>query len=79
MADPIPAQKAPYQYKVEEGRSYAWCACGRSQKQPLCDGSHSGTGLSPMVYKATETKDVYFCGCKASGKKPFCDGTHSKL
>ena len=79
MADPIPAQKAPYQYKVEAGRNYAWCACGRSQKQPLCDGSHSGTGLAPMIYKATESKVVYFCGCKASAKKPFCDGTHSTL
>ena len=79
MADPIPAQKAPYQYKVEAGRNYVWCACGLSKKQPLCDGSHSGTGLSPMVYQATKTKDVYFCGCKASEKKPFCDGTHSTL
>ena len=35
MADPIPAQKAPYQFKVESGRNYFWCACGRSKKQPL--------------------------------------------
>ena len=79
MADPIAAQKAPYPYDVEAGRKYFWCACGRSKNQPLCDGSHSGTGITPVVFQATETREVFFCGCKASGKKPFCDGTHSKL
>ena len=79
MADPIPAQKAPYEYTVEAGRNYFWCACGRSQKQPLCDGSHAGTGITPVIYKATESTQVWFCGCKASGNKPLCDGTHGKL
>ena len=79
MADPIPAQKSPYQYDVEAGKNYVWCACGRSSNQPFCDGSHSGTGLTPVVYKAEESKTVWFCGCKQSGKKPLCDGTHAKL
>ena len=79
MADAVPAQKAPYLVKVEAGRSYIWCACGRSATQPFCDGSHSGTGLLPVPYKAKETKDVWFCGCKATDKKPFCDGTHNSL
>ena len=79
MTDPIPAQKAPYQIKVEAGRNYFWCACGRSTKQPLCDGSHSGTGITPTMYEAKETEDVWFCGCKASATKPLCDGTHKTL
>ena len=79
MAEPIPAQKAPYAHKVEAGRNYFWCACGRSKKQPFCDGSHAGTGITPIVYKAEETAETWFCGCKASGKKPLCDGTHNKL
>ena len=79
MTDPIAAQKAPYKTDVEAGRKYFWCACGRSQKQPFCDGSHSVTDITPVVYEATESKDVWFCGCKASGKKPLCDGTHSTL
>ncbi len=79
MAEPVLAQKAPYMVTVESGRKYFWCACGRSQKQPFCDGSHSVTDITPVVYEATESKDVWFCGCKASGKKPLCDGTHSTL
>ena len=79
MADPVPAQMEPYRYKVQAGRNYFWCACGLSQKQPLCDGSHSGTGLTPVAYKATESKDVYFCGCKATASKPLCDGSHNRL
>jgi CDGSH-type Zn-finger protein len=79
MADPIPAQKAPYGVDVQAGRTYFWCACGRSKKQPFCDGSHSGTGLQPLAYKAPEDKKLWFCGCKATAAKPFCDGTHNKL
>ncbi len=79
MTDPIVAQKAPYPLEIEAGKSYAWCACGRSQNQPLCDGSHKGTGLSPVVFKAEETKEVYFCGCKKTDNRPYCDGTHGTL
>lgn len=79
MTDPQIAQKAPFKVDVEAGKSYFWCACGRSQKQPFCDGSHKGTGLSPVKFEATEAKAVFFCGCKHSHKAPLCDGTHSKL
>jgi CDGSH-type Zn-finger protein len=79
MTDPQIAQKAPFKVDVEAGKSYFWCACGRSQKQPFCDGSHKGTGFNPVKYDATEAKAVFFCGCKHSHKAPLCDGTHSKL
>ncbi len=79
MTDAIIAQKGPYQVTLEEGKKYFWCACGRSQKQPFCDGSHEVTDIKPVLYKAEASKDVWFCGCKQSGKKPLCDGTHSKL
>lgn len=79
MAEPISPQKAPYEHRVEAGRNYFWCACGRSKKQPLCDGSHSGTDFVPVIYEATESKVVWFCGCKRSGSKPMCDGTHKSL
>ncbi|WP_259782251.1 CDGSH iron-sulfur domain-containing protein [Aestuariispira ectoiniformans] len=79
MSDPVVASKTPYSTQVEEGKSYFWCACGRSKKQPFCDGSHKGTGFTPVKYTAEKTRTVFFCGCKHSGKKPLCDGTHAKL
>jgi CDGSH-type Zn-finger protein len=79
MAEPQIAQKSPYKVEVTAGKTYFWCACGRSQKQPFCDGSHKGSEFSPVKYEAGETKSVFFCGCKHSGKTPLCDGTHSRL
>ena len=79
MTEPIPAQKVPDKTQVEAGKKYFWCACGRSKKQPFCDGSHSGTGITPVMYEAPADKDGGFCGCKATGKKPLCDGSHAKL
>ena len=79
MADSKIAQKSPYSVEVEEGKSYWWCACGRSKSQPFCDGSHNGTGLSPQEYNADKSGAVYFCGCKRTGNTPLCDGTHNGL
>ena len=79
MSDPVIAQKGPYKVDVHAGKKYAWCACGRSARQPFCDGSHKGTGHTPVVWEAPEDKTVFFCGCKNTGKRPMCDGTHSKL
>ena len=79
MTDPIIARRAPYAVEVEAGNKYFWCACGRSAKQPFCDGSHKDTDITPLVYTAEESKRVFFCGCKHSNKAPLCDGSHSKL
>ena len=35
------AGDAPIGVDVLEGKSYYWCACGKSSKQPFCDGSHT--------------------------------------
>ena len=79
VSDAVNAQKAPMPVEVEEGKNYFWCACGKSAKQPFCDGSHKDTGFSPVRYTAKASKKVFFCGCKQSAKAPLCDGTHSKL
>ena len=78
MTDPVRASNTPYAVDVEAGKSYYWCACGRSAKQPFCDGAHKDTGMTPLKFDATESKKVFLCGCKATAKQPMCDGTHSK-
>ncbi len=78
MDKPVRAADRPYIEDVVAGKKYFWCACGKSAKQPFCDGSHSGTGFSPVMYEATETKSVFFCGCKATASQPVCDGSHSR-
>ena len=78
MEKPVIVQKKPYAILEEPGTKY-WCACGRSKNQPYCDGSHKGTGISPVKVEITETKKVFWCGCKHSKKGPFCDGTHRQL
>lgn len=81
MSEPVIKQKQPYPVEVKEGESIAWCACGRSNKDPKCDGSHAkqNTGLSPKVVKMEKTGTVYLCGCKHTKNPPFCDGTHTTL
>ncbi len=79
MTEPVVAQKAPFPVEVEEGKTYFWCACGRSASQPFCDGSHKDTGITPMKYTAEASKKLFFCGCKATDKAPLCDGTHNGL
>ena len=80
MSDtPVIAQKAPYPVEVEEGKTYFWCACGRSSKQPFCDGSHKGTDFSPTKWECDADGRKFFCGCKMSEGQPFCDGSHKDL
>ena len=81
MTDPYKpevAQKSPYLMEMDPG-TYHWCACGRSKTQPFCDGSHKGSGITPLVQEITERKKVEWCGCKHSKTAPFCDGTHKRL
>lgn len=77
--DPIIAQKGPYQVELEAGKAYFWCTCGRSTRQPFCDGSHKDTGLQPMRFVPEASGTVNLCGCKQSDDMPFCDGSHNIL
>lgn len=76
MEGPVRSSDTPFPVAVEAGKSYFWCACGRSAKQPFCDGSHTGTGMTPVRHQAQAAGTLYFCGCKATGKAPLCDGSH---
>ena len=78
MAEPVIAQRAPYVLNETLGQR-SWCACGRSKSQPFCDGSHSGSGFSPITVTIDPARKVAWCGCKHTKKPPFCDGSHSRL
>ncbi len=79
MELPEAADTSPKMTELESGKTYAWCACGRSSNQPWCDGSHKGSAFSPKVFSAEESKPAAMCMCKRTGNKPFCDGTHKTL
>ena len=71
-------EKRPVVFEIEAGE-YSWCACGLSTNQPYCDGSHKGTGLSPLRFQIEEKRRVALCNCKYTKEPPFCDGIHSGL
>jgi CDGSH iron-sulfur domain-containing protein 3 len=78
VSSPARGTKQPYVVKLAPG-AYYWCACGKSKRQPYCDGSHRSTLISPMRVEASDAVEVKLCGCKQSANKPYCDCTHEKL
>jgi len=78
MSEPMSPQKSPFVLEMEPGK-YAWCACGKSQNQPFCDGSHRDTEFKPVVTEINEKKSIAWCGCKHTANQPFCDGTHNSI
>jgi CDGSH-type Zn-finger protein len=79
MTEPQVAQKAPFAIALEAGKNYYWCACGKTAKQPFCDGSQKGSEFSPKPFVAAKDGTAYLCGCKHSKNEPYCDGSHKSL
>lgn len=79
MDKPICTQKSPYVVDVEAGKTYYYCTCGKSAKQPFCDGAHKDTCFKAHAWTAEKTGKAYFCGCRASQNAPLCDGSHKEL
>jgi CDGSH iron-sulfur domain-containing protein 3 len=78
MAEPKIAAKHSMKVQLETGDHW-WCACGESESQPLCDGSHQGTSFTPLKIVVDEPKQVSLCACKRTHTAPYCDGTHRGL
>lgn len=76
MSNPIAADNKPATTNLEAGKEYFWCVCGRSKKQPFCDGSHRGTDFKPMRFVAEAAEEALLCQCKGTRNRPYCDGSH---
>lgn len=63
----------------EEAGTYFWCACGMSENQPYCDGSHKGSDFSPVKVELEEGRRMAWCTCKQSKDSPACDGSHRRF
>lgn len=70
--------RQPIRVELEEGKTYFWCECGRSETQPFCDGNHKGTPYEPLKFTAEKTESRFMCACKDTENAPFCDGSHSR-
>jgi CDGSH-type Zn-finger protein len=76
---PIEAKCEPACVNVEGGKTYAWCTCGLSEKQPFCDGKHKkieGTPYASLKVTFEKNEEVWLCQCKKTKNPPFCDGSH---
>ncbi|XP_055512794.1 CDGSH iron-sulfur domain-containing protein 3, mitochondrial-like isoform X1 [Leucoraja erinacea] len=76
----VVAAKLPFKVDLEANKLYGWCACGHSQKQPFCDGSHKSVPQAPdpVRFRLENAETVFLCGCKQTKRPPYCDGTHKE-
>ena len=47
----------PLVTELGEG-TYYWCQCGKTRTVPYCDGSHQGTGITPLAFEIKEVSHL---------------------
>mgnify|MGYP001817190307 CR=1 FL=1 len=80
MPKPEIAGREPVQMELQAGETYYWCTCGRSDKQPWCDGTHKDTlEFRSLHFEVDQPCTRAVCMCKHTSTPPFCDGTHARV
>jgi len=79
MTKPYIADTKPKPVELKAGETVWWCTCGRSKDQPFCDGSHKGSGFTPLKFTAPKDDRYFFCQCKQTKNPPLCDGSHKAV
>ena len=79
--DPIVRALTPLRLEVVEGKTYFWCACGRTTTEPWCDGSHKATTIRPVKWVAPKSGTASICVCRATRRpgRVLCDGSHAAV
>lgn len=75
---PVSVQLRSLKMDMDPG-TYFWCSCGRSKKQPFCDGTHKGTAFRPEKVVIEKAQRISWCMCRHSEKGAICDHKHREL
>ena len=73
-------RRRPTAPTVEAGKTYWWCACGKSEQAAVLRRLAQGQRVhAHKSYTAEKDGTAWFCGCKHTKNAPLCDGTHKTL